>query len=96
MIEYDLKFLLAVLNWATVAGDARGGVLLERNPTLISDRESSRGDRSTTRAGLHIKTPLTASPVEVSSARRRAEARIGDGWVFLTRSIPRGHSRGIS
>lgn len=31
-IEYDLRFLLAVLNWATTAGDGRGGRLLERNP----------------------------------------------------------------
>ncbi len=32
VIAYDLKFLLSVLNWATVAGDGEGGVLLERNP----------------------------------------------------------------
>ncbi len=31
-IGYDLSFLLSVLNWATRAGDGRGGVLLERNP----------------------------------------------------------------
>ena len=32
IVEQDLKTLLAVLNWATRAGDGRGGVLLERNP----------------------------------------------------------------
>jgi integrase len=31
-IEYDLKFILAVLNWAMVAGDGHGNVLLDRNP----------------------------------------------------------------
>lgn len=31
-IEMDLRFLLAVFNWATMAGDGEGGVLLERNP----------------------------------------------------------------
>lgn len=31
-IEYDLKFLLSVLNWATEAGDGQGGRLLDRNP----------------------------------------------------------------
>jgi integrase len=31
-IAYDLKFLLAVLNWATLSGDGRGAPLLERNP----------------------------------------------------------------
>lgn len=31
-IAYDLRFLLAVLNWATMAGDGRGGPLLDRNP----------------------------------------------------------------
>lgn len=31
-IARDLKWLLAVLNWATRAGDGNGGVLLERNP----------------------------------------------------------------
>ncbi len=32
VIAYDLRYLLAVLNWATVAGDGRGGMLLDRNP----------------------------------------------------------------
>ena len=32
IIAYDLKYLLAVLNWAALAGDGHGGVLLERNP----------------------------------------------------------------
>ena len=31
-VERDLRFILAVLNWATMAGDGRGDVLLERNP----------------------------------------------------------------
>lgn len=31
-VEADLRFILAVFNWATVAGDGRGGVLLDRNP----------------------------------------------------------------
>jgi len=31
-IAYDLSWLRAVLNWATLAGDGNGGVLLERNP----------------------------------------------------------------
>ena len=31
-VARDLKWLLAVLNWATMAGNGRGGVLLERNP----------------------------------------------------------------
>jgi integrase len=32
VIGYDLKFLLAVLNWATLAGDGEGGTLLRGNP----------------------------------------------------------------
>ena len=31
-VQRDLKWLLAVLNWAPVAGDGRGNALLERNP----------------------------------------------------------------
>jgi integrase len=31
-IAYDLKYLLAVLNWATMVGDGTSGVLLGRNP----------------------------------------------------------------
>lgn len=31
-IAYDLKFLMAVLNWATLSGDGHGALLLERNP----------------------------------------------------------------
>jgi integrase len=32
VIEYDLKFLHSVLNWAVMARDASGNFLLERNP----------------------------------------------------------------
>jgi integrase len=32
IVEYDLKFLHAVLNWAVMARDASGEFLLERNP----------------------------------------------------------------
>lgn len=32
VIGHDLRFLNAVFNWATIAGDGNGGVLLERNP----------------------------------------------------------------
>lgn len=32
VLEHDCKLLNAVLNWATMAGDGRGGFLLERNP----------------------------------------------------------------
>lgn len=32
MIEQDLRFILAVFNWATMTGDGSGGVLLDRNP----------------------------------------------------------------
>jgi integrase len=46
IIEYDLKHLLAVLNWATVAGDGEGYPLLERNPLrglpLPSERNPKR------------------------------------------------------
>jgi integrase len=31
-IDYDLEFLMSVLNWATLAGDGHGNYLLERNP----------------------------------------------------------------
>lgn len=32
MVSYDLKFILAVFRWATMAGDGAGGVLLDRSP----------------------------------------------------------------
>ena len=32
MIEQDLRFILAVENWAAMADDGRGGMLIERNP----------------------------------------------------------------
>ncbi|MCY3546795.1 MAG: tyrosine-type recombinase/integrase [Gemmatimonadetes bacterium] len=32
MVEYDLKFLVAVLNWAARSRDDRGRLLLDRNP----------------------------------------------------------------
>lgn len=43
VIAYDLRFLLAVLNWATVSSDGRGSALLERNPLkgLPMPREES-------------------------------------------------------
>lgn len=42
-IAYDLKFLVGVLNWATTAGDGRGGRLLPANPLkgLKMPREES-------------------------------------------------------
>ena len=45
-IARDLKWLLAVLNWATLAGDGHGGFLLDRNPlkglTLPSEKNPKR------------------------------------------------------
>lgn len=43
VLEHDLKLLNAILNWATQAGDGRGGFLLERNPVrgLPIPREES-------------------------------------------------------
>lgn len=32
IVEQDLRLLLAVFNWAAMAGDGRGGILLNRNP----------------------------------------------------------------
>jgi len=32
VIAYDLRFLMSVLNWATLSGDGHGAALLERNP----------------------------------------------------------------
>ncbi len=32
-VQKDLSFLRSVLRWATMAGDGRGGVLLERDPS---------------------------------------------------------------
>jgi integrase len=42
-IERDLKWLHAVLNWATTAGDGRGGSLLDKNPVrgLPKPKETS-------------------------------------------------------
>ena len=31
MVAYDLESRLAVLRWATIAGDGKGGALLDRN-----------------------------------------------------------------
>jgi integrase len=44
-IAYDLKFLLSVLNWATLSGDGNGAMLLERNPLkgmVVPKEESPR------------------------------------------------------
>lgn len=43
VITQNLKFLLAALNWATMAGDGQGGYLLDRNPLkgLPFPREST-------------------------------------------------------
>jgi integrase len=32
VVAYDLRFLMSVLNWATLSGDGEGAALLERNP----------------------------------------------------------------
>lgn len=43
VLEHDTKLLSAVMNWGTLAGDGRGGFLLERNPFkgLATPKEDS-------------------------------------------------------
>jgi len=69
IIEYDLKHLLAVFNWATVAGDGRGSPLLERNALkgmpLPSEKnpkravlsDSVRRDAQSCRSGSSTRAP---------------------------------------
>jgi len=143
VIGYDLCFLRAVLNWATMASDDRGGVLLERNPlkgltlptedspvrsvltaeqyealrsaarnlglnaelmlTLVHetghrvgsviklrwsdidiDRGMIRWRAENDKIGFAHETPLSDEAVELLSRAQRAQAAIGDTWVFAS------------
>ncbi|MBA3559533.1 MAG: tyrosine-type recombinase/integrase [Gemmatimonadaceae bacterium] len=84
IIEQDLRYLLAVLNWAMIAGDGRSGVLLERNPLK----------------GLQLpKNESPARPILISemyaSARRAARDMDPRVELFLVLANETGH-RGAS
>jgi hypothetical protein len=78
IIAYDLRHLNAVLTWATLAGDGRGGFLLERQPLKglpIPKEESPRRAVVTTeqyaklRQAAHARGPDVEALVVVTSKR---------------------------
>jgi integrase len=80
IIEKDLRLLNAVLNWATRAGDGRGGVLLERNPLkgLPVPREASP-----------VRAVLSDQQF---TALRAAAARASSRWeLFVVLAAKTGH-----
>jgi integrase len=85
IIATDLLTLRAVLNWATMAGDGEGGMLLERNP--LKGLPVPRNESPTRRV-------LTAAQYALlqETAKTYRNARIS---VFLTLAHETGH-RGAS
>ena len=71
-VAYDLRFLLAVLNWAVTASDGRGETLLERNPLhglslprdgnprrpIVDDLEFERLVEVAPKVGMHFELAL--------------------------------------
>lgn len=65
-IAYDLKFLMAVFNWATLAGDGEGGVLLEKNPCTGFPVPAEANPRRPRMSETRYRKMLAVAP-EVSS-----------------------------
>jgi len=70
VIEQDLRLLNAVLNWATQAGDGRGGFLLDRNPYKglpVPKEESPRRALLTAEQYEAMRTAAVASTLGSSA-----------------------------
>lgn len=61
VIEYDLRFLLAVLNFGTMAGDGRGNPLLERNPLKGLPIPKEESPQRPTLSAAEYQAMLTAA-----------------------------------
>jgi len=85
IIACDLLTLRAVLNWATMAGDDEGGMLLERNP--LKGLPVPRNESPTRRVLTAVQYALLHN-----AAKTYRNARVS---VFLTLAHETGH-RGAS
>ena len=78
-IEHDLKFLIAVLNWASKARDERGKLFLASNP--LRGLKAPTGEEP--EPGCTLRGRIPSTPWSVPAGRlavpRRARARARDG-----------------
>lgn len=92
-IEYDLRFLLAVLNWAVNARDEQGLTLLESNPTrglklpkeMNPTRVPHRPRNPVEEGSMAIRWLTAASPEAEKGSEQRLSAQ---GTLGCTLSIP--------
>ncbi len=61
MVEYDLKFLIAVLNWAARSRDERGRLLLDRNPLKGLRKPTEKNPTRVVLAEVEYRAVLKAS-----------------------------------
>ena len=82
-VEYDLKFLVAVLNWAARSRDERGRPMLDRNPLKGLKKPTEKNPNRVVLAEDEYRALLKAT-----------EAAAGGGpFVFETALEPVGHRR---
>ena len=62
MVEYDLKFLIAVLNWAARSRDERGRLLLDRNPLEGLKKPAEKNPIRVVLADEEYRAMLQVSP----------------------------------
>ena len=82
-VEYDLKFLVAVLNWAARSRDERGRPMLDRNPLKGLKKPTEKNPNRVVLAEDEYRALLKAT----------AAAAGGGPFVFETALEPVGHRR---
>jgi hypothetical protein len=80
IIEQDLRLLNAIFNWATMATDSRGEMLLERNPFKGSRRNTRRYSRSR-RTWTGGSTWRSCSRTRPDTAPERSQGFGGRTWI---------------
>ena len=78
-VEYDLKFLIAVLNWAEKSRDERGRLLLDRNPLRGLRTPSEKNPTRVVLAEEEYRALLKVSGWVDLAVPRRARTRARDG-----------------
>ncbi len=88
IVEYDLKFLQAVLNWAVTARDSAGRYLLDRNPLKGMPWPKEDSPRRPVLTTEDYAALLKVAPL--------VDERCGDPLARRTRSVSPGSVAGSS
>ena len=77
-VEYDLKFLIAVFNWAAKSRDERGRLLLDSNPLKGLKTPTEKNPTRVVLSEEEYQALLSGVPASQLAISRRARARARD------------------